>query len=122
MVHETQHCDINLFTLYYVYYSVSVCVQDVEPGRPVRSQLASAAKSPEEAFRRMKNKTFVVETKFDGAPFSVLGKEVLRAAVLVSCVALVLSHKEHLWWVLSSHPVLQAHRSTKHAHICIWLY
>ena len=40
--------------------------QDVEPGRPVRSQLASAAKSPEEAFRRMKNKTFVVETKFDG--------------------------------------------------------
>lgn len=41
-------------------------MQDVEPGRPVRSQLASAAKSPEEAFRRMKNKTFVVETKFDG--------------------------------------------------------
>ncbi|DBA75732.1 TPA: hypothetical protein ACH3X1_010149 [Trebouxia sp. C0004] len=40
--------------------------RDVEPGRPVRSQLASAAKSPEEAFRRMKNKTFVVETKFDG--------------------------------------------------------
>ena len=32
----------------------------------MRSQLASAAKSPEEAFRRMKNKTFVVETKFDG--------------------------------------------------------
>ena len=41
-------------------------LQDVEPGRPVRSQLASAAKSPEEAFRRMKNKSFVVETKFDG--------------------------------------------------------
>ena len=40
--------------------------QDVEPGRPVRSQLASAANSPDEAFRRMKNKTFVVETKFDG--------------------------------------------------------
>lgn len=32
----------------------------------MRSQLASAAKSPEEAFRRMKNKSFVVETKFDG--------------------------------------------------------
>ena len=46
--------------------TVIVFLQDVEPGRPVRSQLASAAKSPEEAFRRMKNKTFVVETKFDG--------------------------------------------------------
>ena len=45
---------------------VDLLWQDVEPGRPVRSQLASAAKSPEEAFRRMKNKTFVVETKFDG--------------------------------------------------------
>ena len=46
--------------------TVDLSRQDVEPGRPVRSQLASAAKSPEEAFRRMKNKTFVVETKFDG--------------------------------------------------------
>ena len=55
---------------------VGLSWQDVEPGRPVRSQLASAAKSPEEAFRRMKNKTFVVETKFDGQsswPLSVQG-------------------------------------------------
>lgn len=47
-------------------------VQDVEPLKPVRAQLASAAKSPEEAFRKMKNKTFVVETKFDGQSSSSL--------------------------------------------------
>lgn len=65
----------------------ALCVdQDVEPGRPVRSQLASAAKSPEEAFRRMKNKSFVVETKFDGTKCSGMLKAAL-AAVYLTCYA-----------------------------------
>ncbi|KAK9803302.1 hypothetical protein WJX72_010348 [[Myrmecia] bisecta] len=40
--------------------------RDVEPGKPVKAQLASPVASPEEAFQKMKGKTFQVETKLDG--------------------------------------------------------
>ena len=41
-------------------------LQDVEPGLPVRSQLAAPALSVKAAFDKMKGDPFVVETKFDG--------------------------------------------------------
>ena len=72
---------INLFFIVLLFFIIEdtvminwgdFMVQDVEPLKPVRAQLASAAKSPEEAFRKMKNKTFVVETKFDGQSSSSL--------------------------------------------------
>ena len=43
-------------------------VQDVEPGLPVRSQLAAPAFSVKQAFDKMKGAPFIVETKFDGKP------------------------------------------------------
>lgn len=65
----------------------------MEPGRPVRSQLASAAKSPEEAFRRMKNKTFVVETKFDGAHSSALSLHWLHCQRCLLKVDWIVKHE-----------------------------
>ena len=40
--------------------------QDVVVGKPVRPQLAKAAKGPQEALDAMKGKPFLLETKFDG--------------------------------------------------------
>ena len=40
--------------------------QDVVVGKPVRPQLAKAAKDPQEALDGMKGKPFLLETKFDG--------------------------------------------------------
>jgi ATP-dependent DNA ligase len=44
--------------------------QDISLGKPAKAQLARKVTSPEQAFETMKGKTFVVETKFDGAPCS----------------------------------------------------
>lgn len=41
-------------------------VQDVEPGQPVRAQLAATMGSIKQISQKMKGKVFVIETKFDG--------------------------------------------------------
>lgn len=45
---------------------LTIHVQDIEPGRPVRPQLAGSVYSAKEAFARMKGRPFVIDTKFDG--------------------------------------------------------
>lgn len=40
--------------------------QDVEPGQPVRAQLAATMNGVKQIFQKVKGKAFVVETKFDG--------------------------------------------------------
>lgn len=49
--------------------AVGISLQDVEPGHPVRPQLALMVQNAEEAFHRMKGGEFAVETKFDGVTF-----------------------------------------------------
>ena len=40
--------------------------QDVEPGQPVRAQLAVTMSGIKSISQKMKGKAFVIETKFDG--------------------------------------------------------
>jgi len=46
--------------------------QDITVGKPAKAQLARPVTGPEEAFKRMSGKQFVVETKFDGKSFNGL--------------------------------------------------
>ena len=46
--------------------SLHAILQDVEPGQPVRAQLAATMSGIKQISQKMKGKAFVIETKFDG--------------------------------------------------------
>lgn len=48
------------------WYESVAAIQEIEPGQPVRPQLATAVQSPKDAFAKLKGRAYIVETKFDG--------------------------------------------------------